>query len=789
MVLTQKGSPLRLETTTGDGGRFTIDHLPAGSYQLLLTHPGLKNREQQVEIEAGKTSFRKLQMLLSGFTDRIVVTGHPNLVTDSPTSQTEQTVSREEFKRTPAFTVADILSLAPGATFTEGSGPRDIAVSIRGSDERQSAFVRNLQIFEDGFPVTQPDGMSRTDLTDPHAYESVDVIEGPSSALYGNYATGGAINFHTRSGTDIHGLDAGADFGSYGYLNQYLAYGRSSKRYEMAAFVSNVRAEQATEHTRFNTTTVNFLGSAELSKHDRLTIKGINNNLGADLSLRLSQNQFRLNPFQTGCQLFTAAATAAGCASVNLFVDGANGPHTGQTAVQAGLGRHDRRSLGAFRWEHDLSPNTVWQTQAGFDERAIFQQQNTLLNRGTDPSGNLTSGLLRTKGAMLTYVSGFFNYIKIKSLTYNIIAGDPQAQGGQTQSIFGNQWNAGFHVRQEFRPKENWTLVGGLSGEHTTLRATARDFAYAGTTLPTATPITSIPADRSFFNLAPEIGGQYRPDAALLVHARLGTGYGTPQATQLFVNEQGLNGDNTSLKTQRNYGVDGGADWKLGAHLQTTLTGFYEWFHNEQVTQSAGVNLQSFTFNAPASQHRGIEAGFDWQLVPHALPGARLRTAYQYDNQEYSSYTETLTTGTVSKSFSRVGSRVPGVQPNFLNARALYDQSTGPLAGFGGFAETNYLSAFPVDNANLLHAAGYTLVNLNLHYNPPLGEGISSRLQFFFEVQNVTNRRYIGSVSNVTDSLNTATGAENGVAVLANATNSIYAGTPRASFGGVKLHF
>ena len=83
-------------------------------------------------------------------------------------------------------------------------------------------------IFEDGFPVTQPDGLSRSDLIDPHAYGAIDVIRGPSSALFGNYATGGALNFRTRRGGRINGLEYGVDGGSFGYLNNYLTAGKKS---------------------------------------------------------------------------------------------------------------------------------------------------------------------------------------------------------------------------------------------------------------------------------------------------------------------------------------------------------------------------------------------------------------------------------------------------------------------------------------------------------------------------------------------------------------------------------
>ena len=86
--------------------------------------------------------------------------------------------------------MADVLRDSPGVSIKQGNGPRDLGISIRGSNARNGFGIRNLVIFDDGFPVTQPDGLSRSDLIDPHVYGAIDVIRGPSSALYGNYATG-----------------------------------------------------------------------------------------------------------------------------------------------------------------------------------------------------------------------------------------------------------------------------------------------------------------------------------------------------------------------------------------------------------------------------------------------------------------------------------------------------------------------------------------------------------------------------------------------------------------------
>jgi iron complex outermembrane receptor protein len=127
----------------------------------------------------------------------------PESLYQTPLGQVQTTIPEDRMINTQAFSVFDVLRDSPGIDVKQGNGPRDIGISIRGSNAQNGFGIRNIQVFEDGFPVTQPDGLSRTDLTDPHAYGAIDVIRGPSSALYGNFATGGMINFWLRTGAQI----------------------------------------------------------------------------------------------------------------------------------------------------------------------------------------------------------------------------------------------------------------------------------------------------------------------------------------------------------------------------------------------------------------------------------------------------------------------------------------------------------------------------------------------------------------------------------------------------------
>ena len=242
------------------------------------------------------------------------------LLYQAPTGQTETTIDRSQFDNRPAVTVADVLRESPGISVKQGNGPRDIGISIRGSNARNGFAIRNIVIFEDGFPVTQPDGLSRSDLIDPRAYSAIDVIRGPSSALYGNYATGGALNFRTRPGRTIDGVEYGVDGGSFGYLNNYLTAGKKVGNFEYSLFASDARGDGFIQNSWYNTQTVNFLGTLHATPDDRFTVKFINNNLDTRLPIRYSLNQFYQNPFQRGCE----RPASPGCGTVSLFNNGFN---------------------------------------------------------------------------------------------------------------------------------------------------------------------------------------------------------------------------------------------------------------------------------------------------------------------------------------------------------------------------------------------------------------------------------------------------------------------------------
>jgi iron complex outermembrane receptor protein len=708
-------------------------------------------------------------------------------IDQAPSGQTATTIDRSRFDERPVFSVNDILRDSPGVSLKQGNGPRDFGISIRGSNARNGFGIRNIVIFDDGFPVTQPDGLSRSDLIDPHAYGAVDVIRGPSSALYGNYATGGAINFRTRPGGTVDGVELGSEGGSFGYLNNYLTAGKKVGNFEASLFASDARGDGFLGNSWFNTQTVNFLGTFRATPDDRFTVKIINNDLFARLPIRQSLNQYYQNPYQQGC---TSGATAvSGCGTVTLNRNGFNtaAGTDKETALQAGLGRNDRRTIVGGRWEHDFDNDTTWRNQFTFDDRNISQPTGSTSAIGDYPSYNYMSDITRRGeifGLESTALFGaFYNTLTASGDTRNVVPGGNAALGALSSNLLSETTNYGVRAREELKLTAALTAVVGVGWEATHLKGINTAYTYTGPAGITTTALTS--ADRQFQNTAPEFALRYKLSSEWLLHARIATGYGTPQVSNLFVLQSGASGNNTGLNAQTNLGYDLGVDWTPNRAVTVSATGFYEFFRNEIVNQATPVAGTTYSFNAPRSEHRGIELAADWTF----LPRWRFTAAYTYLDEIYREYSENLTssTGTVF-GFNRVGNKIPGVSPNELTARLGYDHDSGRLAGLGAFVEVQWKDSFYMDNANLLKAPGYELVNLNVHYKTDLASDTFKTLNFFFEVRNLFDRTYVASANNITNTVTTA-GVQNPASVLANTTNSIYAGSPRAFVAGMKVAF
>ncbi|WP_171015191.1 TonB-dependent receptor [Methylocystis sp. B8] len=727
-----------------------------------------------------------------------------------PPGETVTIVNTKFLKPTPLQDVRRVLEYSPGVSVQQGNNARDLFISIRGSGNRLGVGfptgIRNIMMYEDGFPITTADGNGRTDLLDPHSYAAIDVYRGPSSALFGNYAYLGAINYRTFSGAEIDGVNTGSEFGSFGYVNNYIRVGKAVKdsalgAFDLAFFASDINGSGYVYHGAYSGKQAKVLGRWEVTPNDRVIVKYIANDLRSEFINRENLTVFYLNPFQQGCAIPTSLNVNL-CNNLFVPANGISGATVRQSVATLGTHQNSLRQIGGVQFEHDFDSATTWRSQFTYDYLDNISgawpppiigpggQGGPVALRG--PTVGITAQTDITSHVPIFgfpathFLQFFYNNAKTANPLFNQIAntwysGAIGAQVGKNDSYASN---IGLRAREEIALAPGLTGVIGFSANWNRVWGVSTAYNYPANLAPRFP--TQVAVDNDYWNTAPEASLTYRYNPEWQVRARYSTGYSTPTFVFLTSTRNGVGAN--PLKAQTNMGVDLGIDWTPSPELNFSVTGFNEWHRNEILTLSNG--LIGYSQNIPSSLHRGVELNADWR----PYDGWRLIAAYTFNNQFFTNYWDDLgSVGGRAVLYNRAGNRIPNVPPHTVTMRLGYDQPYGDLSGLGAYTEYVFKSDYTIDNANFTTIPSYSVFNVNAHYNHDLADLYFKNIELYFEVSNIFNRTYVAGAFVVANSLlvgpvQTPLVWFNGGLATAQGAG-ILAGQPRAFAGGVKLRF
>lgn len=179
---------------SGSEGSFTIENLQPGNYVLEISSVGYKPLEKNVTVLANST------------TDIVVE------LTDTQTQLTEVIVSAGRNKETidevpSSVSIVGLKTLQQNINITSNLGdilenrvPGLAPSTGLSSNFGQTLRGRSLLIMVDGVPQSTPLRNGGMDLRalDPAVIERIEVVKG-ATAIYGNGAAGGLINYFTRN--------------------------------------------------------------------------------------------------------------------------------------------------------------------------------------------------------------------------------------------------------------------------------------------------------------------------------------------------------------------------------------------------------------------------------------------------------------------------------------------------------------------------------------------------------------------------------------------------------------
>jgi outer membrane receptor protein involved in Fe transport len=189
----------RAATSTNE--RYIIQGLAPGVYTLRVHAPGFQMQDVSVDLTTQASQTVEVRLSPAGLTEQIVVTAtrSEQRLADVPASV--NVVTSERIQQSPAVVADDVLRQIPTfslfrRTSSIASHPTAQGVSLRGVGP--SGVSRTLVLL-DQVPFNDPFGgwvyWTRVPLMDT---ERIEVVDGPTSSLYGNYAMGGVINIVTH---------------------------------------------------------------------------------------------------------------------------------------------------------------------------------------------------------------------------------------------------------------------------------------------------------------------------------------------------------------------------------------------------------------------------------------------------------------------------------------------------------------------------------------------------------------------------------------------------------------
>jgi len=184
--------------------RFSLAGLMPGSYTVRVSASGFQVQDVTVDVTTEMAQTVEVRLKPAGYAEQLVVTAtrSEQLITNVPASV--NIVSNEQIERSPAVVADDVLRQVPTfslfrRTSSLAANPTAQGVSLRGIGP--SGVSRTLVLLDD-VPFNDPFGgwvyWTRVPMMNA---ERIEIIDGATSSLYGNYAMGGVINIVTNRPT------------------------------------------------------------------------------------------------------------------------------------------------------------------------------------------------------------------------------------------------------------------------------------------------------------------------------------------------------------------------------------------------------------------------------------------------------------------------------------------------------------------------------------------------------------------------------------------------------------
>lgn len=643
----------------------------------------------------------------------MVVTAAPTTVSELDTPAAVSVVNGDEMRQAaPRVNLSESLGAVPGLQVQNRQNyAQDLQLSIRGFGSRSTYGVRGLRIYVDGIPATMPDGQGQTSNIDIGSVDTIEVLRGPFSALYGN-SSGGVINVTSQTGTQPPTVEASSYYGSFGTWH-----------YGMKATGAVGDGSHAGD--------VDYTVST-----NRFTTHGYRDHSGARKNLANARLGVRINDVSKLTLLLNSVDIKANDAGGLTADEWRDNPRQSPRGDQYNTRKNTRQTQAGLRYERQLSAQDDLSVMMYAGERETTQFQSIPRAPQLKPSHaggviDLTrhyQGIdtrLTHRGELLVPVTltaglDYENMSERRKGYENFVMVNGAPQYGEQGALRRNErnlmWNVDPYLQTQWQLTDKLSLDAGV--RYSSVWFDSNDYYI--------TPGNGDDSgDASYHKWLPAGSLKYALTDAWNVYLSAGRGFETPTINELSYRSDNQSGLNFGLKPSTNDTVEIGSKTRIGNGLFTAAL-FQTNTDNEIVVDSSSGGRTSYK-NAGKTRRQWMELGLDQQFGE----SWRLKAAWTWLDATYRT--------NVCDDASCNGNRIPGIARNMGYASFGYQPEQGWYAG----SDIRYMSDIMANDENTAKAPSWTVVGLTTGYKWSYGR---MDMDLFGRIDNLFDREYVGSV-------------------------------------------
>jgi iron complex outermembrane receptor protein len=561
-------------------------------------------------------------------------------------------------------------------------------LAIRGSSLRSPFGVRNVKVYWNDIPFSDPTGNTYLNILPFTLVNGIDIIKGPVGASYG-LGTGGAVLLQSNFVTDSllqNEVSLNMRAGSFGYLGQDVRVTLRHKNLQQSFFVSNEKIDGWRDQSGSTKKNITWLGSLTKNKH---TLKGmvLFTNLMYQTPGGLTLAQMQQNP------RLARQATATLPSAV-----------TQQAAV------YNKTLLGSLHHNYQLTKNIDWQN---FVVGTNTQFKNPFItNYETRHEKNASFG-----SHLIMRVQKPIGDFKI------VIGGEWQVQDANINN-YGNkrgvrdtlQFADQITTKQGFlftnasiRLRQKWQIELGISD------------AYMGYDYSRSTNLTESAQSKSNLGLfAPRMGVSYEAVKNTNLFFQISKGFSPPTLAEIRPSD-GLFYKNLLPEYGWNFemGVKGTAIHKK---LRYELSVYHFSVKDAIVRQNNNAGIEYFV-NAGSTRQAGAEWQLDYSTRFSKVHQLQIEVGYAFQPYRFIQYSQA---GIVFN-----GNEVTGNAKHAVTSSVTYHFKKR----LSVFVKLQSLSSIPLTDANDVYAPAYELMQSGVSLN-------HKRVRYFFSIDNLLNTSY-----------------------------------------------